>query len=224
MVKMHITARGIRSQNILDAMRAVPREDFVPERLHEFAYDDRPLPIGGGQTISQPYIVAFMIDALELKGGETVLEIGTGSGYAAAVISKIAADVYSIERMSKLASNAAATLHRLGYENVHVRHADGTLGWPEHAPYDAIIVAAGGPDIPSPLKEQLRLGGRLVIPIGRSPHSQTLTRVTRLSKTSYRTEEIADVRFVPLIGAAGWDTERGRQHGRHIRYPDAISS
>jgi protein-L-isoaspartate(D-aspartate) O-methyltransferase len=224
MVEMHIAARGIRSQNILDAMRAVPREDFVPERLHEFAYDDRPLPIGGGQTISQPYIVAFMIDALKLKGGESVLEIGTGSGYAAAVISKIAANVYSIERMSKLASNAAATLHRLGYENVHVSHADGTLGWPEHAPYDAIIVAAGGPDIPSPLKEQLRLGGRLVIPIGRSPHSQTLTRVTRLSKTSYRTEEIADVRFVPLIGAAGWDTERGRQYGRHIRYPDAISS
>ena len=166
MVKRHIEARGVRSKLVLDAMRQVPREVFLPERLREFAYDDSPLPIADGQTISQPYIVAFMIEALALEGGETVLEIGAGSGYAAAVLSRIAGEVYTVERLGTLAEKAAAVLADQGFDNVHVLHADGTLGWPEHAPFDAIVVAAGGPSVPDSLKHQLKIGGRLVIPIG----------------------------------------------------------
>ncbi len=145
MVEHHILHRGIQSEPVLAAMRSVPREAFLPEELEEFAYEDSPLPIAEGQTISQPYIVAMMTDALELEGGEKVLEIGTGSGYAAAVLSRIAKDVYTVERIGQLAEKAAAALSALGYRNVHVLHADGTLGWPDHAPYDAIVVAAGGP-------------------------------------------------------------------------------
>ena len=148
MVERAIFARGVRSELVLRAMRNVPRESFLPTRLREFAYDDTALPIEEGQTISQPYIVAFMIEALALRGGEKVLEIGAGSGYAAAVLSEIAADVYTVERHGPLAEKAAATLADLGYDNVHVLHGDGTRGWPAHAPYDAIIVAAGGPTIP----------------------------------------------------------------------------
>ena len=145
MVEKAIFARGVRSELVLNAMRTVPREAFLPEQLREFSYQDSPLPIDEGQTISQPYIVAFMIEALALEGGERVLEIGAGSGYAAAILSKIAGDVYTVERIGQLAEKAASTLADLGYHNVHVLHGDGTKGWPEHAPYDGIIVAAGGP-------------------------------------------------------------------------------
>ena len=207
MVENAIFARGVRSELVLNAMRTVPRESFLPERLREFAYEDSPLPIEEGQTISQPYIVAFMSEALALRGGEKVLEIGAGSGYAAAVLSEIAADVYTVERHGPLAEKAATTLADLGYDNVHVLHGDGTRGWPAHAPYDAIIVAAGGPTIPESLKEQLKIGGRLVIPVGADQHVQELVRVTRISKGEYRREDLADVRFVPLLGEEGWAPE-----------------
>ena len=207
MVEHHIAARGVRSESVLRAMRAVRREEFLPSNLREFAYEDSPLPIASGQTISQPYIVAFMIEALLLKGGEDVLEIGTGSGYAAAVLAEIAKNVYSVERIGQLAEKAATTLAKQGYHNVHVRHGDGTRGWPEHAPYDAIVVAAGGPKVPEALQMQLKVGGRLVIPIGTSPRVQELVRVTRVSATEFRREELADVRFVPLLGEEGWEPE-----------------
>jgi protein-L-isoaspartate(D-aspartate) O-methyltransferase len=211
MVETAVFRRGVRSELVLNAMRAVPREAFLPDQLREFAYQDSPLPIEEGQTISQPYIVAFMTEALALQGGERILEIGAGSGYAAAVLSRIAGDVYTVERIGQLAEKAASTLADLGYHNVHVRHADGTKGWPEHAPYDAIVVAAGGPTIPESLKEQLKIGGRLVIPVGRDPRVQELVRVTRISENRYEREDLADVRFVPLIGQEGWaPTERNR--------------
>ncbi len=205
MVDRAIFARGVRSELVLDAMRAVPREKFLPERLREFAYDDSPLPIEEGQTISQPYIVAFMTEALALRGGEKVLEIGTGSGYAAAVLSEIASNVYTVERIGPLAEKSASLLADLGYDNVHVLHGDGTKGWPDHAPYDGIVVAAGGPKIPESLKEQLKIGGRLVIPVGRDPKVQELVRITRVSEREFRREDLADVRFVPLIGHEGWE-------------------
>jgi protein-L-isoaspartate(D-aspartate) O-methyltransferase len=209
MVERNIAARGVRDELVLDAMRAVPRELFLPENLREFAYEDSPLPIAGEQSISQPYIVAFMAEALMLKGGEKVLEIGAGSGYAAAVLSGIAAHVYTVERIGQLADKAAALLAGLGYDNVHVLHGDGTKGWPEHAPYDAIVVAAGGPQVPDSLKAQLKIGGRLVIPVGADRHAQELVRVFRVSKDEYRSEDIADVRFVPLIGEEGWEGAKG---------------
>ena len=201
MVERAIFARGVRSELVLRAMRNVPRESFLPTRLREFAYDDTALPIEEGQTISQPYIVAFMIEALVLRGGEKVLEIGAGSGYAAAVLSEIAADVYTVERHGPLAEKAAATLADLGYDNVHVLRGDGTRGWPAHAPYDAIIVAAGGPTISESLKDQLKIGGRLVIPVGADQHVQELVRVTRIAQSEYRREDLADVRFVPLLAS-----------------------
>ena len=204
MVERAIFARGVRSELVLNAMRKVPREAFLPQELREFAYEDAPLPIEAGQTISQPYIVAFMTEALALQGGERVLEIGAGSGYAAAVLAEIAGEVYTVERIGQLAEKAAAALADHGYQNVHVLHGDGTKGWPEHAPYDGIIVAAGGPKIPESLKEQLKIGGRLVIPVGRDPKLQELVRVTRLSENEYHREDLADVRFVPLVGQEGW--------------------
>jgi protein-L-isoaspartate(D-aspartate) O-methyltransferase len=210
MVEKAIFARGVRSEPVLDAMRSVPRESFLPSQLREFAYDDAPLPIEEGQTISQPYIVAFMTEALALRGGEKVLEIGTGSGYAAAVLSEIAANVYTVERHGPLAEKAAATLADLGYNNIHVLHGDGTRGWPAHAPYDAIIVAAGGPSIPESLKAQLKIGGRLVIPVGIDQRVQELVRVTRITHDEFRSEDLADVRFVPLLGEEGWTPEEGR--------------
>jgi len=213
MVSNQVIARGVRSEKVLDAMREVPREAFVREDLAEFAYEDSPLPIEAGQTISQPYIVAFMIEALALKGGERVLEIGAGSGYAAAVLSEIAAEVYTVERNEELATGAAARLTDMGYDNIEVLHGDGTLGWPEHAPFDGIIVAAGGPRIPETLKEQLKVGGRLVIPVGEQQDIQELVRVTRRTKTEFQTEDLADVRFVPLLGEEGWapETEPGKR-------------
>lgn len=217
MVERHIAARGVRDESVLEAMRSVPRELFLPAALREFAYEDSPLPIAGEQTISQPYIVAFMAEALALKGGEKVLEIGAGSGYAAAVLSEIAANVYTVERLGQLAERAAATLADLGYDNVHVLHGDGTKGWPEHAPYDAIVVAAGGPQVPESLKEQLKIGGRLVIPVGADQRSQELVRVVRTSETEYRSEDIADVRFVPLIGDEGWAAAREREARARVR-------
>ena len=207
MVENQVAARQVTSEAVLRALRKVPREAFLPERLREFAYEDSPLPIAEGQTISQPYIVALMTEALDLKGGERVLEIGTGSGYAAAVLGEIAAEVYTIERIGQLAEKAASALKALGYRNVHVVHADGTLGWAAAAPYDAIIVAAGGPEVPESLKEQLKIGGRLVIPIGTNPRAQELVRVTRTSSDKFLSEDIADVRFVPLIGKEGWAPE-----------------
>ena len=209
MVDQQIASRGVRSPVVLKAMSEVPREAFLPQSLKEFAYEDSPLPIEAEQTISQPYIVAFMTEALDLEGGETVLEIGAGSGYAAAVLSRIAGEVYTVERIGQLAERAATVLGDLGYGNVHVRHGDGTLGWPEHAPYDAIIVAAGGPAVPDSLKRQLKVGGRLVIPVGSDLRAQELVRVTRTSEDEFKVEDIADVRFVPLIGEEGWIPEKG---------------
>ena len=210
MVDRHIAHRGVRSELVLAAMRSVPREYFLPKEMKEFAYDDAPLPIAEGQTMSQPYIVAMMTEAMELNGGEKVLEIGTGSGYAAAVLSRLAKDVYTVERIGQLAEKSAATLAQLGYGNVHVLHGDGTRGWPDHAPYDAIVVAAGGPQVPDSLKAQLKIGGRLVIPVGADRRLQELVRVTRVNEHEYTSEDLADVRFVPLVGAEGWTAQRHR--------------
>lgn len=203
MIENHLKARGIKDP-VLGAMRQVPREAFVPEEMIEFAYEDSPLPIGEGQTISQPYIVAAMTQQLELSKGDRVLEIGTGSGYAAAILSRIAAEVFTIERHKRLIKAAEKRFRRLGYDNIHIRHGDGSLGWAEHAPYDAIVVTAGSPDVPQPLKDQLAVGGRMVIPIGSTRQRQKLLRVQRKSQNDYQQEDIIPVRFVPLVGAAGW--------------------
>ena len=221
MVERSIAARGVRDELVLEAMGKVPRELFLPKNLREFAYEDSPLPIAGEQTISQPYVVAFMAEALMLKGGEKVLEVGAGSGYAAAVLSEIAANVYTIERLGRLADKAAALLAELGYDNVHVLHGDGAEGWPEHAPYDAIVVAAGGSQVPASLKEQLKIGGRLVILVGADQRSQELVRVVRVSKNEYLSEDIADVRFVPLAGEGGWAGAKagGRAPVRRVLRP-----
>jgi protein-L-isoaspartate(D-aspartate) O-methyltransferase len=205
MVQRQIAARGVTDPLVLQAMQTVPREWFVPEELRGFAYDDSPLPIGQGQTISQPYIVAFMIEALHLQKGDKVLEIGAGSGYAAAVLATIAGDIYSIERIESLADTARDRLAHAGYPQVRVICGDGTRGWPEAAPFDAIVVAAGGPEVPESLKQQLKIGGRLVIPAGSRPDRQQLLQVTRVSKTDFVTKKLAPVRFVPLIGEEGWD-------------------
>ena len=204
MVAEQIAARGLDEPLVLHAMRAVPREDFVPVDLAEFAYEDGPLPIGHGQTISQPYIVAVMTAAARVRPGERVLEIGTGSGYGAAVLSKIAGEVYTIERIEALADLARERLAALGYGNVHVRCGDGTRGWPDHAPYDAIVVTAGGPTVPPALRDQLKPGGRLVMPLGSNPRFQRLIRLTRTGPETYAQDELEPVAFVPLIGEQGW--------------------
>ena len=204
MIREHLLGRGIRDKAVINAMREVPREEFVDERMAEQAYGDHPLSIAEGQTISQPYIVAYMIEALELSAADRVLEIGTGSGYAAAVLSRVVTSVHSVERLGGLAQSARLRLQRLGYSNIVVHEGDGTLGWPEHAPYDAIVVTAGAPEVPQPLLEQLATGGRLVIPVGKSCDVQMLLRVRRVSEQDYRSEQLCGVRFVPLIGAAGW--------------------
>lgn len=208
MVQEDLLPRGIQNQAVLRAMREVPREAFVPAELKRFAYDDNPLPIPLGQTISQPYIVAFMIEALELQGDERVLEIGTGSGYAAAVLSLCAREVCTVERIPALAESARERLQLLGYRNVRVLVGDGTLGWQDEAPYDGIVVTAGAPEPPAALLEQLAPGGRLVIPVGPTQQLQTLVRVRRLGEGRFRREELCAVRFVPLIGEQGWSPER----------------
>jgi len=182
MIDYQLVARGLRDQTVLNAVSAVLREKFIPTDLVEFAYSDSPLPIAASQTISQPYIVALMTAALELKPDERVLEVGTGSGYAAAVLAEIAKEVYTIERHKILANTARKRLEELGYKNIQVLYGDGTLGWPEHAPFDAIVVAAGGPNVPETLKQQMAIGGRLVIPVGASLHAQRLVRVRRISE------------------------------------------
>jgi protein-L-isoaspartate(D-aspartate) O-methyltransferase len=208
MVATQIEARGITDPLVLDAMRSTPRERFVPVSLAKFACDDGPLPIGHGQTISQPYIVAAMTAAAGLKAGARALEIGTGSGYGAAVLSRIAAEVYTVERVGALADEARDRLARLGYATVHVLEGDGSLGWAEHAPYDAILVTAGGPRVPKALLNQLAVGGRLVMPVGPVSRHQRLVRVTRTDVHEYEYEDLEEVAFVPLIGAEGW-TEGG---------------
>jgi len=216
MLQQHIAARGVTSEIVLNAMRKVPREQFLPPQQAACAYHDAPLPIGHGQTISQPYIVAYMAEALALKGGEKVLEIGAGSGYAAAVIAEIAAEVFTIERVAGLADMASSVLDKLGYDNVRVRCADGTLGWPEEAPFDAIVVTAGGSTVPESLKQQLKIGGRLVIPVGDNKWYQELVRVTRVAEDEFRSEDLAAVRFVPLIGEEGWPDETDETLRRQI--------
>jgi protein-L-isoaspartate(D-aspartate) O-methyltransferase len=207
MIEAQLIRRGILNASVLDAVRRVPREEFVPAELAKQAYDDRPLSIGAGQTISQPYIVALTADALQLKGSERVLEVGTGSGYAAAVLSHLASSVTTIERIPALASSAEQRLARLGYANVHVVHGDGSLGCAENAPYDAIAVAAVGPEPPPALLAQLSVGGRLVMPVG-PDGAQTLMRLTRVDPDTYEEESLANVRFVPLIGQQGFASSR----------------
>jgi protein-L-isoaspartate(D-aspartate) O-methyltransferase len=205
MVKEQLERRGISDVRVLEAMRKVPRHLFVDPVLAGRAYEDSPLPIGEGQTISQPYMVAVMTAALALEGGERVLEIGTGSGYQAAVLAELASQVYSIERIPALADRAQKTLKRLGYDNVTIRVGDGSLGWPEAAPYEAIVVTAGAPCVPPPLVEQLRVGGRLLIPVG-SPQAQTLRRVVR-KEEGVEQEELVGCIFVRLVGEHGWQGE-----------------
>jgi protein-L-isoaspartate(D-aspartate) O-methyltransferase len=202
MVDTQIEARGVSDPLVLEAMRRVPRHRFVPQGLWDQAYNDYPLPIGEDQTISQPYIVALMTEALELRSTDRVLEIGTGSGYQAAVLAELAAEVYSIDRLASLAENAKKVLAVLSYKNFHVRVGDGTLGWPEEAPFEAILVTAGAPQVPRPLVEQLALGGRLVIPVG-DRFSQTLTRI-RKTKEGLKYDYMGGCRFVRLIGEYGW--------------------
>lgn len=204
MVREQIESRGIRDAAVLRAMRDVPREWFVPEAHRHLAYEDSPLPIGKSQTISQPYVVAYMIAYLALEPEDRVLEVGSGSGYAAAVISRIAREVYTVERHKQLAAYARERLSAGGFTNVSVQHGDGTKGWPEHAPYDAICVAAGGPYVPQALQEQLALGGRLIMPVGRSRFNQYLLLITRVSDDAYTEQTLCPVAFVPLVGDEGW--------------------
>lgn len=204
MVRQQIAGRGITDAAVLAAMSQVPRELFVPESHRPRAYDDTPLPILAGQTISQPYIVAYMIAALALRPGARVLEIGAGSGYAAAVLGRIAGEVYTVERHHELVEFTRERLARLGYNNVWVHHGDGTRGWPEHAPYDGIIVAASGPSVPESLRRQLAVGGRMVIPVGHKRHQQNLILITRPTADTWAEKMLAPVAFVPLIGDEGW--------------------
>lgn len=198
MVDFQLKLREIKDPRVLQAMQLVPREAFVSDSLRSKSYEDQPLPIGEGQTISQPYVVALMAEALELSPQDRVLEIGTGSGYAAAILGQLAAEVYTVERHSSLAMLATHTLKLLGYKNIHVKHGDGTLGWSEYAPYDAIAVAARGSEVPNPLLMQLKVGGRLVMPIGEGV-DQTLVRIRRDTETEYSSEPLTEVRFVPLV-------------------------
>ena len=199
MAARDLASRDIHDARVLQAMRTVPRHQFVPEAYQGDAYEDHPLPIGFGQTISQPYIVAYMSQALELTGNEKVLEIGTGSGYQAAVLGELAAEVYSIEIIEPLCRGADELLQRLGYKNVQVLCGDGYLGWPEHAPFDAVILTAAPTQIPAPLIEQLANGGRMILPLG--TYSQTLILI-RKTKGKITRERLLPVRFVPMTGEA----------------------
>ena len=203
MVKSQLARRGIKDQRVLEAMRQVPRHLFIPEATRNLAYCDGPLPIGHGQTISQPYIVALMTEILALEGQERVLEVGTGSGYQAAILSRLARQVHSVERHAALAQQAEKLFAQLGYDNIVVRVGNGTLGWPEHSPYEAIIITAAAPDVPRPLTDQLADGGRLVAPVG-SQWSQVLVKVRRQGDLLIRERRTA-VAFVPLVGKYGWE-------------------
>ncbi|HEX6813178.1 MAG TPA: protein-L-isoaspartate(D-aspartate) O-methyltransferase [Planctomycetota bacterium] len=203
MVERQIRARGVTTPRVLQAMRRVHRERYVPPQFVKRAYEDSALPIEERQSISQPYIVALMLDMLGLCGDERVLEIGTGSGYAAAVLAELAREVYTIERHERLARTAADRLAHDGYSSVHVRHGDGTLGWPEQAPFGAIVVAAAGPSVPEALCQQLAIGGRLVMPVGEGAGGQRLERITRTAPDKFTHESLASVRFVPLVGPQG---------------------
>jgi len=207
MVETQLISRGIKDPAVLRAMGQVPREAFVTPDLVEVAYDDLALPIGKKQTISQPYMVALMLEALELKEADRVLEIGTGSGYAAAVLSQIVEQVFTIERHAELANAAQVRFRQLGYKNIQVRIGDGTLGWSEHAPYDSVVVTAGGPEIPEALLDQLKVGGHLVTPIGRWETTQKLVRVHRKGRDEFPKESLGRVRFVPLVGEEGWQQQ-----------------
>ena len=207
MVARQIAARGIADPRLLAAMRDVPREAFVPDHLRARAFDDSPLPIEAGQTISQPYIVALMIEAARLRVDDRVLEIGAGSGYAAAVMAQLAGRVLAVERHAVLARLAAARMERLGFANVTIVEGDGSNGLPDEAPFDAILVAATGPDVPEVLLEQLAEGGRLVMPIGAAHGLQSLIRMTRLAPGRFERADLGGVRFVPLIGAHGFREE-----------------
>ncbi|WP_420332453.1 protein-L-isoaspartate(D-aspartate) O-methyltransferase [Roseibium sp.] len=204
MVREQIERRGLQDQRVLAAMRAVPRHLFVKSSLRKHAYADRPLTIGHYQTISQPYVVALMCDQLELADTDEVLEIGTGSGYAAAVLAQLCKRVITVERIPELAEKARETLAQAGCSNVTVHCGDGTLGHLEDAPFDAILVSAAAPSVPEAYKQQLRVGGRLIIPAGHSRSSQSLYRVQKKSDTEFSTEDLGGVAFVPLIGEKGW--------------------
>jgi protein-L-isoaspartate(D-aspartate) O-methyltransferase len=197
-LRREVEIQGVRDRRVLDAIGRVPRHEFVSPSQWSEAYDNRPLPIGEGQTISQPFVVAAMSEALELQGDERVLEIGTGSGYQAAILAELAAEVFSIEILPDLAERAAGVLSRLGYTNVHVRQGDGYAGWPEQAPFDAVIVTAAPDHVPEPLTEQLALGGRMVIPVG-PRYAQELVLLTR-DEDGIRRSRFMDVRFVPMTG------------------------
>ncbi|HEV2540984.1 MAG TPA: protein-L-isoaspartate(D-aspartate) O-methyltransferase [Frateuria sp.] len=207
MVERQLAGRGISDARVLEAMGSIPREAFVAGGMHEFAYEDSPLPIEAGQTISQPYIVARMLQAAELHGSGSVLEIGAGSGYAAAVMAALAACVHAIERHAELADLARQRFDALGYRNIELRVGDGSGGWPEAAPFDAILAAAGGPVVPDVLRRQLAIGGRLVMPVGETPYRQRLVKVTRVAEDRYEQEELDEVRFVPLVGSYGWSEQ-----------------
>ena len=200
MVREQIASRGVHDARVLDALHSVPRYEFVPEALRNMAYADRPLPIGHGQTISQPYIVAFMTAQLAPKAADRVLEIGTGSGYQAAVLAKLVAEVFSVEIVEPLAQRASADLHRLGFENVKVKSGDGFQGWPEHAPFDAIIVTCAPDQVPEPLVQQLKDGGRMIIPVGERLSQDLYLLEKRAGKIGRRA--VLPVRFVPMTGEA----------------------
>lgn len=202
MIEEDIEGRGIKSKRVIEAMGEVPRERFVPATYRGSAYGDYPIPIGEGQTISQPYVVALMTEALELRPSDKALEIGTGSGYQAAVLAEIVDEVYTIEIRETLARSAENRLRQLGYDNVHVKHADGYFGWTEHAPFDAIIITAAVNHIPPPLIKQLKMGGRLILPLGRTTFYQTLTLATKLDGGEMRLVQMGPVRFVPMVGEA----------------------
>lgn len=212
MVEEQIASRGIRDPRVLDAMRTIPRHLFVPDHLASRAYDDCALPIAAGQTISQPYIVALMAEAVLIGPADRVIEVGAGSGYAAAVLGRLARAVVAVERIGELAEAARERIVALGYGNIEIVAGDGTLGLPERAPFDAILAAAAGPAVPDALKTQLADRGRLVMPVGDSGWVQQLVRVTRTGP-GYREERLGEVRFVPLIGAQGWSEDGQRTFG-----------
>ena len=205
MVQDQVIARGIKDRCVIEAMSRVPRHLFMEEALQGQAYSDRPLPIGDKQTISQPYMVALMTEALELTGREKVLEIGTGSGYQAAVLARCAAKVFSVERIRTLAIRARKLLLDLGYSNIEIKFSDGTVGWADESPFDAIMVTAGAPAIPQPLIDQLKIGGRMCIPVGES-QVQDLIRITK-AEEGIQKEDFGGCRFVRLIGKHGWEAE-----------------